>query len=179
MTTPNFGLVYPGLMDPPNGPSAVQNLATSIDNNLTGYRGLWQATTAQTINNNVETKVTYNVAGVTANGISYAAGVFTILRAGRWHIKGAVYHRWFSASTASYAWVGPSGATTTRWDQAQVFHPATSPPVPELKHGFDTERIFAVNDTFAVWTWHNEGSNRPLAITVGGPTHVDAQFKGN
>lgn len=177
--TTNFLLPYPALGDAPNVPLDIQNLATAVDTKLTGSRGLWrQDTTGQTINNITETKVTFNTALVTAVDISYAAGIFTILKAGRWHIKGAVYHKWFSAGTASYAWLGPSSATTTRWDQPQVFHPSTSPPVPELKHGFDVERVFALNETFAVWTWHNEGNNRALAVTVGGMTHVDAQFKG-
>lgn len=175
-TTPVFALRYPVLGDAPNGPLAFQNLATDVENLITGSRGLWrQDTTGQAIATATDTKITFNTAHVTASNIAYSGGVFTVGKAGRWRLTAATVHPWV-ANLESWVWLGPSAATTTRWDLSTKTAPATLGP-PQT-HRCGIERVFTLSETFAFWTWHNKGSNSVLDVAYGGTTHLEATFLG-
>lgn len=179
-STTNFGLRYPALGDAPNVPQDMQNLASDVDTLLTGYHGYYrQEITGQSILNSTDTKVTFNFAVPTVPlGIEYSAGVFTIKKAGMWTLRATVCHKWYSASTTTSAWLGPSSATTTRWVLDTRLQPSTSPPVNDQPVHLTHTREFALNETFALWTWHNEGSARALSVTYGGMTKLEAEYKG-
>lgn len=138
--------------------------------------GRWrQDTTGQSIAAATDTKITFNTALDTATGISYSAGVFTVSDAGRWTIlASAVYP--FTASLETWLWIGPSAATTTRWDVDIRVAPAGSGPGNTMK--VHISRVFAASDTFALWTWHNSGSAKTLDVGYGGIVHLEALFDG-
>jgi hypothetical protein len=143
---------------------------------LQGIGGRWrQDTTGQSIPATTDTKVTFNTAIDTPVGISYSAGEFTVAEPGKWDITASLVYP-FTASLEMWAWLGPSTATTTRWDVDTDTAPSGVGPIQPLKAKIT--RTFTAAEKFSLWTWHSSGVAKTLDVSYGGITHLEATYLG-
>lgn len=161
-TTANLGLRKPATSD-------FVTVTTDINDNM-DKMDLWFPSASdngyaeyskdanQTITTGTDTKLTFPNALVQtplleANG---SFDIFTVKRAGVWGF-GWGHGRWSASAAENFIWVGPAGATTTRFAVNSL-----TDTVAAAKGGFYREVELALNDQVAVWVWHNAGANRDI-----------------
>lgn len=180
-TTPTYALPWPALTDPPNAPADMQKLATATETAIKGVESAFSyaeyaQTVAQTVTTSLDSRMLFNTAAVApSNDVSHSAtGVFTINRAGVYHVSGTM--RWNApggpGGVERGAILSTTSATAYRFGGTNSYDPGpTAGPGVGLQLDFSGMRRFTAGETFAVWLWQAAGGD--LATNVGlGPNRL-------